>query len=447
MSTASIAGLLAGALPDDTVRTDDTCLSEHSVSGRRPAAVVCATEATQVVTTLQLASEQGLAVSPRGGGSMLDLGNPIERLDLVIDLCGLNAVVDYQPDDLTLTVQAGVIVGDIHRLLERRGQSLPLDVPLPDRATIGGALATNAHGPRRLKYGTARDLVIGMQVVQPLDGLVRSGGKVVKNVAGYDLAKLHIGGLGTAGVITEITFKLWPAPAASAGVIASFASVDSAVGTALQVIHGQLFPAAIELVSPVAAERMCAAFGAEVVPGHWLLAALLSGVPAAVRRQTHEISAICTATGSPHPAIIDDGPAGRLFARLRDFGRSLDDPASLILRTSVLPSQSGHAAAIIEDSTVLLGRQPELLIRPGSGSLFACWSGLPSDRIGEAIRSARAALVQIGGGLVVERCPMAVSGSVEAWDLDGRDLAMMQRLKQTYDPNATLNPGRYVGRI
>src|SRR5205085_12417422 len=113
----------------------------------------------------------------------------------------LNAVVDYQPDDLTLTVQAGVTVAEVGRLLQERGQMLPLDVPLPEQATIGGALATNASGPRRTRYGTARDLCIGMQVALAGGTVARSGGKVVKNVAGYDLNKLHIGALGSAGII------------------------------------------------------------------------------------------------------------------------------------------------------------------------------------------------------------------------------------------------------
>src|SRR5207248_4683362 len=125
------------------------------------------TSPEQVAQVLALAGRFGWGVSPRGGGTMLDLGNPPRRLDVVLDLHRLAAVVDYQPDDLTLTVEAGATIAAVERLLDERGQSLPLDVPLPEQATVGGALATNCSGPRRLRYGTARDLVIGMQFALP----------------------------------------------------------------------------------------------------------------------------------------------------------------------------------------------------------------------------------------------------------------------------------------
>lgn len=447
MTVPDIAGLIAGALPAAVVVNASAERAEYALNGLCPAAVARVTEAEQVAVVLGVAQEHGLAVSPRGGGSMLDLGNPIERLDIVLDLRGLDTIVDYQPDDLTLTVQGGVMAGDIARLLEQRGQSLPLDIPLPDTATIGGALATNAHGPRRLRYGTARDLVIGMQVAQPLDGLARSGGKVVKNVAGYDLAKLHIGGLGTAGVITEITFKLWPAPAACGAVIASFYSCEAAHAVAMQAIHGQLFPTAVDLAGPPFAQRLCEASGAESASGQWLLASLLQGVPAAVQRQSRGMAALCTTGGATAVTSLDKPAADRLFARLRDFGRSIEDPASLVLRVSVLPSRTAAAAGVIEDNSPSLGGRPELLLRPGSGTVLANWAAAPADRLVDAIRRLRASLAQIGGGLVVERCPSAVAALIEVWGVDGRDVALMQRLKQTYDPNSTLNPGRFAGRI
>src|SRR5579885_3299747 len=191
MTALAIADRLHAALPGADVLVGAE-LNRFAMAGLLPQAAVRPRSAEQVAALLRLGGEHGWAVAPVGGGTMLELGNPPARLDLAIDLSALAAVVDYQPDDLTLTVQAGITLARIGRLLAEHGQMLPLDVPLPERATIGGALACDTAGPLALRFGTARDLVIGMQAALPQHGLARSGGKVVKNVAGYDLVKVHI---------------------------------------------------------------------------------------------------------------------------------------------------------------------------------------------------------------------------------------------------------------
>jgi len=445
MTAAPIADLLRDALPEATVLTDDG-VDGYEVSGLRPAAVVHVNTPEQVAVVLNLAGEQGWAVAPRGGGTMLDLGNPLARLDLVLDLSGLDTVIDYQPDDLTLTVQAGITVAAVERLLEQRGQMLALDVPLPERATVGGALATNAFGPRRLRYGTARDLVIGMKAALPSEGLVRSGGKVVKNVAGFDLAKLHIGGLGTAGVITEVTFKLWPAPPARGALVAVFGSCEAAFAAARELLRSQLFPAAVELAGPPASERLLPATGAEATPGGWLLAILFLGVAEAVRRQTRAATDVCTGTGSAGVATFEQPQDQRPFDRVRDYGRSAEHPTNLILRANVLPADTAKAIRIIEDAVGPLGSPAGIIAQPGSGVVRAHWPAAPADAVAETVRRLRDALRPLGG-LMVERAPAGSLGNLDAWGLNGPDLALMRKLKQTYDSAGILNPGRYVGRL
>ncbi len=445
MTALAIADRLHAALPGADVLVGAE-LNRFSVAGLLPQAAVRPRSAEQVAALLRLADEHGWAVAPVGGGTMLEIGNPPTRLDLAIDLSALDRVVDYQPDDLTLTVQAGITVARIGRLLAERGQMLPLDVPLPERATIGGALACDASGPLALRFGTARDLVIGMQVALPEHALARSGGKVVKNVAGYDLAKLHIGALGTLGVITEVTFKLWPAPAADEAFVAVFATLDAAHAVAQQILAGQLFPAALELLGGAATAEAVSGSGIEPVSGAWLLAVRLQGTPAAVERQQRDLASLCTRGGATRAERLQPEQRTRLFDRLRDFGYG-EAPTALMLRASVLPAQTATAAGALQALAERLGAAPALLARPGRGRVIACWQDSGRADIVEAVQAPRRAIAGVGGQLIVEWAPAEARSGLDAWGLEGPDLALMRRLKQAYDPHNLLNPGRYVGGI
>ncbi|MHB8574891.1 MAG: FAD-binding oxidoreductase [Dehalococcoidia bacterium] len=437
------AGLIGATVPGAAVLTGDDC-DAYRIAGLRPGAVVRPQTVEQVAAVLRLANEQGWSVSPRGGGTMLDLGNPPRSLDIALDLTALDQVIDYQPDDLTLTVQAGVTLSVIEQVLTERRQILALDVPLPNRATIGGALATNASGPRRMRYGTARDLCIGMQVALPYGTLARGGGKVVKNVAGYDLNKLHIGALGSVGAITEATFKLWPAPAARGAVGAVFDSFAAAHRVSMQLLNGRLFPAALEIVGPGAAERI--ASGSGVVPGPqaWLLAVLMLGSAGAVVRQVRDIAAICNDAGAAAVTILADAELRQIFDRIRDLGWHEDDGAELIVRAAVLPSESARAVEIIERLGEALHATPEMLCRPSAGLVFGYWRGLAEAAPVVALQRARADLQAFSGTLVIERAPASIVAGIDVWGVTGADLTLMRQLKQTFDPNGTLNPGRFV---
>ncbi|HLZ71135.1 MAG TPA: FAD-binding oxidoreductase [Dehalococcoidia bacterium] len=446
MTATAIAATLRETLPGARV-LDGGALDGYELAGVRPTISVRPTSAAEVADVLRLAGERGWALAALGGGTMLDLGNPPVRLDALVDLSALNAVVDYQPDDLTLTVQAGVTLDTVATLLAERGQMLPLDVPLPRRATIGGALACDAAGPRALRYGTGRDLVIGMQTALPRQGLARSGGKVVKNVAGYDLAKLHIGGLGTLGIITEVTFKLWPSLAGQGSLVATFDSLAAAHTAAQQLLASQLFPAALELLGPRAGAALATGSRAEPEHGQWLLAALFLGAFDAVQRQTRDTMTLCTQAGAPVVTALEPEQRARLFDGIRDYGRSADQAAAVILRASVLPAQTAHAVAVLEALTLPEADMPAILARPGRGTARGFWREAPAAGAHAAIAAARAELAAIGGHLVVERAPAALARTIDAWGFAAPDLALMRRLKQAYDPDAVLSPGRFVGGL
>src|SRR6266851_3044750 len=269
----------------------------------------------EMAEALRLADSRGEAVAPVGGGTQLDLGMPPTRLDLVIETTRLNKVVEYEPADLTVTVEAGLPFADLQKQLAEQGQFLALDPPAAASATIGGVIATNVSGPLRFAYGTARDLVIGTRVANPDGTLTRAGGRVVKNVAGYDLNKLYVGSLGTLSIIVELSFKLAPIPPAAESVVGQFADVDTARRVGNAVVHSPLSPLAIELLGPGAAE-------AAGLPRANLLVFRLGGYPQAVERQVRDLSALIGQHGGQRvdaPSTTWDG-LGRMCgaARQRD---------------------------------------------------------------------------------------------------------------------------------
>src|SRR5206468_913623 len=223
-------------------------LSPYVVEGRTPDAAIFPGSVEEVSAVIALVSELGLPVIPGGGGTAASVGLPSARAGLVRGLRRLTRLVEHEPGDLTVTVEAGTTVGELQAALRGRGQWLSLDPADAERATIGGVLATNASGPRRHLYGTARDLLIGVTVVTAEGAIVKGGGKVVKNVAGYDLPKLFVGSYGTLGVIVEATFKLRPRPDDERLVCVSFDRLKDASAAVRALLASDLIPNAVDLM-------------------------------------------------------------------------------------------------------------------------------------------------------------------------------------------------------
>ncbi|HET6317935.1 MAG TPA: FAD-binding oxidoreductase, partial [Chloroflexota bacterium] len=219
-----------------------------SIDGMTPATHATPDTAEELAQALRAADEAGQAVAPVGGGTQLELGMPPRRVDVALHTGGLNRIVEYEPADLTMTVEAGMQFRDLQAALGKHGQFLALDPAVEPHATIGGIIATNASGPLRFSYGSARDLVIGTRVANADGTVTRAGGRVVKNVAGYDLNKLHIGALGTLGIIVELSFKLAPIPPSLATVVGQFSTLQGVADAVGAVLHSPLSPLAIEVL-------------------------------------------------------------------------------------------------------------------------------------------------------------------------------------------------------
>lgn len=414
----------------------------------RPASVEACGE------VLEQAAADGLAVIPRGGGTHLSLGQPPRRADLVLETTGLDRVIEYEPADLTVTVEAGMRFAALQALLAEQGQLLALDPPVAPESTIGGVIATNASGPSRLAYGTARDLVIGTRVANADGRLTRAGGRVVKNVAGYDLNKLHVGGLGTLGVLVELSFKLAPMPPAVGLVVARMPDAAAAGAFLGAVLHSPLAPLALEVLSPSAAELAG-------LPRMLAVALRVGGYETTVARQRTDLGALATQYGGTRVDTTDETwEAIRTLALLTtpvtgEASEGISVPGFRRWQRDVLVK----AAAPIAESMRLLdllaetlaGFEPVVWAHGGNGVAYAACVplGESADGLADALRQARGRVAELGSNasLVVERAPATLKAGIDVWGDPGNSVRLMRAIKDQLDPRGLLNPGRYVGGL
>jgi glycolate dehydrogenase FAD-binding subunit len=395
----------------------------------RPASVE---EASQV---LAAAAADGLAVAFAGGGSKLGLGNPPERVDLLVSSERLDQVLEHAAGDLVVRAQAGVRLADLQAALAPAGQWLALDPPEP-RATVGGVVAADASGPRRLRYSTVRDLIIGITVVLADGTVARAGGKVVKNVAGYDLAKLFCGSLGTLGMIAEATFRLHPLPAAAA-VVTLQVDTPEQVGQAVQrLARSPLEPSAVELVVDE--------WG---WPGR--LTTVFEGIRPGVEAQAATAAGLLGQIGEATVA----GP-GQTDAALSQLGARPFEKAEVALKAACPPAE---LPGVLAELVTGRGRWDGSVSAHAATGVLWMASGLregdlPPDSpfapsVASGITAMRERLVARGGSLVVVKAPSELKRAVDAWGPAGDAVGLMRRVKQRFDPDRRLAPGRFVGGI
>ena len=427
------------ALGDGGATLDPT---EYTVDGAMAAARPETVEDLGRLMTEAYAAN--LSVAPVGGRTRLSLGNPLRDLDLVADLTQIDGVVSYSPADLTGTFEAGMTLSTLSAILAEQGQFLALDAPLPDRATIGGTLAAGVSGPLKWQFGSPRDLVIGMKVVQADGSLTKSGGQVVKNVSGYDMARLHIGGLGTLGIIAEVSFKLTPLPAQERTVLAAFRGGADCGDAALQIFNGPVTPLALTMYDATVQQMA----QLPTLTGGRFLAVRLGGRMRSLERMQRESITSCESNGASAVEVVDGDAALELWRKLSDFGWRPEALPAVAIRLSTLPANT-LVGTMLE--APLPGIRLAVVADPGYGHASVFWYSESEEQRLElsaaamelTLRQARSA----GGTAIVERCPPELKSGLDVWGDVGDPLAIMRRLKGHYDPRGTLNPGRFVGGI
>ena len=396
--------------------------AQDAVAGVQPECVVSPANERELAAVLACSNEAGVAVIPRGGGTKLDWGNPPKGAGIVLSTARLNQVLEHAWADLTVVVEAGCTVQTLQDTLAQHGQRLAIDALWPERATIGGILSTNDSGTLRLRYGALRDLIIGVTLALPDGTLASSGGKVVKNVAGYDLPKLATGALGTLGVITCAIFRLHPLCRDTLTLTFTASNIEEMQNAILAVQDSSLSHTALQI--------RCAS-GQQPE-----LDILFEATPAGLAAQKSQLEVLLRGL----PLRI---AAAKVWSARQQLCDSAPD-AGAISKYSVLPSQIATSIRELEKIAASADLQANVVMQAtGLGCLRV--SGATAQ-LTKALEQFRACLEGDGGSLAVLRL---VSGgdALDAWGNPGDAIGVMRAVKQQLDPKSTLNPGRFVGGI
>ncbi|HET9109355.1 MAG TPA: FAD-binding oxidoreductase [Ktedonobacterales bacterium] len=409
------------------------------VAGVRPGFVVEPESEEQVAAVLRYANESGLAVIPRGGGTQLTMGAPPHRADIILSMTRMNQIIEYAPHDLTVTAQAGLRLADLQQALGEGHQWLALDPLLEANATLGGLISTNATGARRLRHGGVRDQIIGVRVALADGTIARGGGKVVKNVAGYDLPKLYTGALGTLGVVLSASFRLYPLASASATTVLTSESLPTLTAVASRIVGRQVTPTALDIFSPEAN-------GAP----YQLAARFESGAPASIESQTRTVSTPPVTEGELTATTLSGADEARFWADGAARWRTPLSPedntrATATIKASLLLTEVAAWLAALEAARAKGDVAAHWQAHVGHGIIAARLTATP-DALAQTIKALRRAAIERRGSLVITELPPALYGSVDPWGPIPA-LAVMRRLKERFDPNGILNPGRFVGGI
>ncbi len=399
------------------------------VDGISPSFVAEPGSIEEMSELMKLASSEGFSVAPRGGGTKMHLGNPPQDLDLIVSTARMNEVIEHAPGDQVVRVQSGIKLETLQEQLAGSNQMLGIyPTEKGAGATIGGIIAANSSGPRRLRYGTIRDLIIGITVVLSDGTVAKAGGKVVKNVAGYDLSKLFTGSLGTLGLIATANFRLHPKLEAARTVVVELSNTEEAGEATQAIMHSQIVPSALEL--------------------HWgektkLLTVLIEGIPPAVEAQTETASFLFKPFGEtqtlsddeagflgpltpPDAPEAEDEVALKIAAPPVDLAGVLDSVLGACERRGVTPRITGHAA---------------------NGVTLVGLSGGGEEAQVRVVEELREIWVRRGGSLVVQKAPLSMKKRIDAWGPAGDYLGLTRRVKEKFDPRGVLNPGRFLGGI
>lgn len=375
----------------------------------------------ELASTLKEAAAESKSISVTGNNSKCLMGGPLVQADVALSTAALNRMLDYEPGDLTVSVQAGMRWSELQHRLAQNGQTIALDPPFAAEATVGGVIASQSSGPLRARFGTARDLVIGMEFAM-LDGkLIRAGGMVVKNVAGLDMGKLLIGSFGTLGAITSVNFRLHALPAATTTFVFSLPDLEHAIRQRDALLSGVLRPHAVDLLTPAVAERLHRS--------GYLLVLLAAGSEAVLKRHAAEL---------PGAERLSGDEEGALWEQIREhpFHYLRRQPEGAILRVSTPLSELGTLLGLLSGYCIS---------RAASGVTYVYLND--SREISEVWQR----LSSRGWTTVVEYAPHTVRESRPLW-LDAKastenGFAMMKKIKQMFDPGNLLNRSRLYGRI
>ena len=396
---------------------------QDAVEGVAPDFVVEPGSVEEISDVMKLAASEGLAVAPRGGGTKMHIGDPPRQLDLIVSTARMNEVLEHTPGDQIVRLEAGVKLEDLQEHISDSDQMLAIDPP-ERGATIGGMVAANSSGPRRYRYGTIRDLIIGITVVLHDGTVAKAGGKVVKNVAGYDLSKLFTGSLGTLGVIATANFRLHPLPGAARTVAVDITDPQQAQAAAQAIVHSQVEATAVELHYGENEKR---------------LTVLLESIPGGINAKAETATFLLKQFGEVR--TLSDEEAER-FGPLT----SPEVADEIVLKIGAPPADLDAVLESVLGAAERKGlAHPRITGHAGTGVTLIGFSGENEDDAAGFVEEMREIWVRRGGNVTLQRSPLTLKQRVSTWDNGGDYLGLVRRVKEKFDPRGGMNPGRFLG--
>ncbi|MFQ5485075.1 MAG: FAD-binding oxidoreductase [Desulfobacterales bacterium] len=475
----NIGNELMDIVGPEHVETDARDVEQYAVDGTVPAAVVFPKDTKQVSEVVTYADRKNLAIIPFGSGTKMGSGHPPKRLDFVLSTARLNRMVDVDTDNLTFTVEAGVKFRDIQARLateedrcylpigdleteaeaficsdrSHSGCFMPLDPPFSARATIGGILASNSTGPRRLLYGLPRDILLGIRFVTPGGAIVGTGGKTVKNVSGYDVSKLMIGSAGPLGILCEMTLRLLPLPERMETILVAFDSFKKTSAFVETIFNTQLLPAAVEVMNKRAVESFQNS-KSDFTPGLYSVAVALEAYDEAVERMKSEMLGMAGDLEAKDRIVLsEDGH--RLFwhsmgnLQTRVAGRF---PGKITVKLNYQISDWKDIIQFTDEMLSSNHLEYTLLCQAGNGGCSINFLLTGDDKTGseKAVSTIDLLLEEAcraNGNLVVQNAPADLKKDLPMWGKPRLDFQVMQRVKNRLDPKWIMSPGRFTGEL
>lgn len=456
-TTTSVAARFENAVGAEHVVTAPEALSTYQVDGLAPSFAVCPADAIQAREVVRIAIDANLKIIPCGARASLSIGMPPARFDVALDMTRVVGVSHYDPGDLTVSVNAGTPLAELAKTLAENRQFLPLDVPFLSSATVGGAIASGLDSPLRQFYGTARDFLIGAEFVDGTGAAAKSGGRVVKNVTGYDFHKLLHGSLGTLAVITRLNFRTYPLPPSRRGFLASFANDSDALRFVNALSASPLTPIVCEVLSPEFAKQ----FLREQSPiaslrldtEAWTVCMGFEGSPEVCDRYAQDLARIAQTAAAQNAMTIHDGVFGALLETLREAVASMRGISShaMVFRFAALPAQLPALLRALRSFAETSWMSGISLIRAGSVLYLALAPQAEDETSSKQVayfwKSVGSLRNQLEFNASILFCPAAWKYSLNIWNYAAPDLDLHRRVKNAFDPMATFAPGRFVGGI
>jgi len=431
----------------DNMLAEERETASYEIDGITPSAVAFPSSTEQVANIVKEANKSRTTLVPWGGGSKQQVGPCLESADIVLCLKNMNKITELDASNFSVQVQAGMVNTELQKQLGEQNLFFPLDPFYMETSTIGGETAANANGPRRIMYGTVRDLVLGVTVVTPTGDIVHTGGKTMKNVAGIDMCRMYIGSWGTLGVITEAVLRLFPLPEASAGLYITFPDASDAFRMVGQLLNSPLTPSAIELADSLAGRKVAEAAGSSLKNGEVLIIVNSEGTKGDVARHWKDITSLAEANKAKTTKALEGEKSSHAWKMYRGVHEAMlgASPSAFRGKASVPISKLGDLVQQVKKTSASQGVEIGMTAQCGSGILYTYLVD-ETDKLGRITGELKQAAASLGGFFLIESAPL--SFRKEADILPPRsDYKLMRRLKSEFDPNNILNPGRLIGGL